>query len=264
MSNFNNEKISDFTIYCIHLLKKSWKFTLSFTLISIIFGVFIIRNNEDIGRSYKAKIAIRSYDVSGYLIVELIHGLKEIDKEELASELKLPVSVASGILNFNTLRQIYDNDTYYDHINIEIDINKSKDKERIYNAVINYILNSPIVKMDEKKYKMKQDSKRALIKKIDSEIKSIALLNTKYRELKTFSYRSNADLYNLKLNIENDLFNPKESIVVIKKYPLKPIINGQVSNNNVLLLLISIIGFVIGFLVYRSIPIFKLILSKEK
>lgn len=267
MSNTTENKgqIELIVKYLVYL-NKTKLITIPFLIFGLILGVYTSPKEEKI--LYLNKGIIDCCISSSENISIMLMELNNYDLKAKAKILNLPEEIVSNLIEIRTtphvIKEPNDLNREKQIVKFEIYYNKKPYYKKILKSIENYINSSSYVKLKFQENIKKRKLKSEVLKLINNELKKIDQKNQLNTIIANYSIQSNADLYKLKINIENDLIETYKSKIYIEDGFRQIIGSGNPKNIIFHIISFGLFGFIFSLLLLKLINFSRLIKQNLK
>ena len=234
-------------------VSRVFKIGIPFGFVGLIIGIFLFHNFTEKDLKYVSNGEFESHATNGETVSDVLTSINFMDNRTKAKALKIPLTTASNLIkiiaNSKIIMKSPENPVYKSYIQFELTFTNKFEINRIINGLNFYLNHNKYLLKELILYKKKREIKRELLKNIDLEINNIYRLNQENKGIRGFSYKSNADLYKLKLDLNFDLLNPNTIIRIVNVS--EPKLKSIISSKYILILLSTFIGFLIGITFFQ-------------
>ena len=251
--NQNTTNTAIFINELFSFFSKVNKFVIALSIVGFFIGAFLFYDYDEKKLEYTVKGEFESHATNGETISDVLASINYMDNQTKSKALHIPLKTATNLLKIVSSAKVImkspENPFYKSYIEFEITFSNKFEINKIING-LNYYLNHNIYLIKEfQLYKEKRKIKKELLKNIDAEIKNIYHLNQENKGIRGFSYKSNADLYKLKLEINFDLLNPNSMIRIVNV--TEPKLKSIITSKHLLIIISTLIGFLVGLVVIQ-------------
>ena len=262
MSNTSENKGQiELIVKYLKYLNKTKLITIPFLIFGLLLGIYTSPKEEKI--LYLNKGIIDCNVSSSENISIMLMELNNYDLKTKAKILKLPETIVSNLMEIRStshvIKETFDASREKQIVKFEIYYYKKQYYKSLLKSIENYINSSSYVKLKFQEYNQKRKLKSEVLKLINQELKKIDQKNQLKSIIEDYSIQSNADLYKLKLNIENDLIESVKSKIYIEKGYREIIGSGNPKNIFLHIAAFGLFGFLFSLLLLKIIQFSKLI-----
>jgi hypothetical protein len=237
----------------LSFFSRVYKFVLIFGTLGFVVGCILFYDFSEKNLEYTVKGEFESHATNGETVSDVLSSINYMDDKTKSKALHIPYKTATNLLkivsNSKVIMKSPENPFFKSYIEFELRYSNKFEINRIIKGLNYYLNHNKYLLKELILYKKKREIKRELLKNIDLEINNIYRLNQENKGIRGFSYKSNADLYKLKLDINFDLLNPNSIIRIVNI--TEPKLKSIISSKYILILISTLIGALLGLFVIQ-------------
>ena len=261
----NKGQIELIVKYLVYL-NKTKLITIPFLIFGLVLGIYTSPKEENI--LFMNKGIIECYVSSSENISIMLMELNNYDLKSKAEILKLPENIVSNLVEIRStphvIKESNDASREKQIVKFEIYYYKKQYYKSFIKSIENYINSSSYVKLKYQEYIQKRKIKSEVLKLVNNELNKIDQKNQLKTVIQDYAIQSNADLYRLKISIENDLIESAKRKIYIENGYRETIGSGNPKNILFHIVSFGIFGFIFSLLLIQLINFSKSIKNHLK